>query len=136
MNEGIHLDLDTWIVPGQIRKANLCRGLAFLRMHIYMPALHMRCTCTEQFGSLVSIPGYPMHVCTPNDSRPTHHTSPGRLAWQNPAGQDPEHNPHEAHAHRVDRDASIDAIQTSVGEGCVPVHGSMGTLIFKLYFCL
>ena len=23
----IHLDLDTWIVPGQIRKANLCRGL-------------------------------------------------------------------------------------------------------------
>ena len=27
MNEGIHLDLDTWIVPGQIRQANLCRGL-------------------------------------------------------------------------------------------------------------
>ena len=27
MNEGIHLDLDTWVVPGQIRKANLCRGL-------------------------------------------------------------------------------------------------------------
>ena len=26
MNEGIHLDLDTWIVPGQIRTANLCRG--------------------------------------------------------------------------------------------------------------
>ena len=23
VNEGIHLDLDTWIVPGQIRKANL-----------------------------------------------------------------------------------------------------------------
>ena len=22
MNEGIHLDLDTWIVPGQVRKAN------------------------------------------------------------------------------------------------------------------
>ena len=22
MNEGIHLDLDTWIVPGQIRKGN------------------------------------------------------------------------------------------------------------------
>ena len=22
MNEGIHLDLDTWIVPGQIRKAS------------------------------------------------------------------------------------------------------------------
>ena len=30
MNEGIHLDLDTWIVPGQIRKANLCRGLGNL----------------------------------------------------------------------------------------------------------
>ena len=29
MNEGIHLDLDTWIVPGQIRKANLCA-------HIYL----------------------------------------------------------------------------------------------------
>ena len=27
MNEDIHLDLDTWIVPGLIRKANLCRGL-------------------------------------------------------------------------------------------------------------
>ena len=27
MNEGIHLDLDTWIVPGQIRKTNLCWGL-------------------------------------------------------------------------------------------------------------
>ena len=30
LNEGIHLDLDTWIVPGQIRKANLCRGLMML----------------------------------------------------------------------------------------------------------
>ena len=29
MNEGIHPDLDTWIVPGQIRKANLCRGLGY-----------------------------------------------------------------------------------------------------------
>ena len=27
VNEGIHLDLDTWIVPGQIRTANLCRGI-------------------------------------------------------------------------------------------------------------
>ena len=27
LNEGIHLDLDTWIVPGQIRTANHCRGL-------------------------------------------------------------------------------------------------------------
>ena len=26
-NEGIHLDLDSWIVPGQILKANLRRGL-------------------------------------------------------------------------------------------------------------
>ena len=34
MNEGIHLDLDTWIVPGQICKANLCRGLG----NIYTPA--------------------------------------------------------------------------------------------------
>ena len=34
MNEGIHLTLDTWIVPGQIRKANLCRGLA----NSYKPA--------------------------------------------------------------------------------------------------
>ena len=25
MNKGIHLDLDTWIVPGQILKANLRR---------------------------------------------------------------------------------------------------------------
>ena len=23
MNEGIHLDLDTWIVPGQIRKVRI-----------------------------------------------------------------------------------------------------------------
>ena len=28
MNEGIHLDLDTWIVPGQIRKANLSLNVA------------------------------------------------------------------------------------------------------------
>ena len=34
MNEGIHLDLDTWIVPGQIRKANLCRGLHYI-YHAY-----------------------------------------------------------------------------------------------------
>ena len=34
MNEGIHLDLDTWIVPGQIRKANLCRGLGNLLVDI------------------------------------------------------------------------------------------------------
>ena len=27
MNEGIHLDLDFWIVSGQIHKANLCQGL-------------------------------------------------------------------------------------------------------------
>ena len=34
MNEGIHLDLDTWIVPGQIRNANLCGGLG----NSYKPA--------------------------------------------------------------------------------------------------
>ena len=36
MNEGIHLDLDTWIVPGQIRKANLCRGLGNRCLLIYI----------------------------------------------------------------------------------------------------
>ena len=45
MNEGIHLDLDTWIVPGQIRKANLCRGLG----NRYTPA------GTEVLISAVSI---------------------------------------------------------------------------------
>ena len=34
MNKDIHLDLDTWIVPGQIRKANLYRGLG----NSYKPA--------------------------------------------------------------------------------------------------
>ena len=34
MNKGINLDLDTWIVPGQIRKANLWRGLG----NSYKPA--------------------------------------------------------------------------------------------------
>ena len=34
MNEGIHLDLDTWIVPGQIRKANLvCFVLYIIIFH-------------------------------------------------------------------------------------------------------
>ena len=27
MNEGIHVDLDTWIDPGQIRKSNDCWGV-------------------------------------------------------------------------------------------------------------
>ena len=42
MNEGIHLDLDTWIVPGQIRKANLCSSdvsgliLVLLLRYYYM----------------------------------------------------------------------------------------------------
>ena len=36
MNEGILLDLDTWIVPGQIRKANLCRGLGNRYKHQYV----------------------------------------------------------------------------------------------------
>ena len=35
MNKGIHLDLDTWIVPGQILKANLCWGLG----NSYKPAV-------------------------------------------------------------------------------------------------
>ena len=34
MSKGIHLDLDTWIVPGQILKANLCQGLG----NSYKPA--------------------------------------------------------------------------------------------------
>ena len=34
MNKGIHLDRDTWIVPGQILKANLRRGLG----NSYKPA--------------------------------------------------------------------------------------------------
>ena len=33
MNECIHLDLDTWIVPGQIRKANLYH---MYHMYIYI----------------------------------------------------------------------------------------------------
>ena len=34
MNKGIYLDLDTWLVPGQILKANLRRGLG----NSYKPA--------------------------------------------------------------------------------------------------
>ena len=41
MNEGIHLDLDTWIVPGQIRKANLCQGVG----NRYTPAGTEVCGC-------------------------------------------------------------------------------------------
>ena len=37
MNEGIHLDLDTWIVPGQIRKANLCRGFGLCCCFFLVP---------------------------------------------------------------------------------------------------
>ena len=38
MNEGIHLDLDTWIVPGQIRKANLCVYLCvYTQGYIHTP---------------------------------------------------------------------------------------------------
>ena len=40
MNEGIHLDLDTWIVPGQIRKANLC----LLLMIVYYQVGHRTVT--------------------------------------------------------------------------------------------
>ena len=36
MNEGIHLDLDTWIVPGQIRTANLCKTtIIYIYYYIY-----------------------------------------------------------------------------------------------------
>ena len=61
MNEGIHLDLDTWIVPGQIRKANLCRGLG----NRYTPAgtevLHwyMIITSITNLASLLTL-----FVCT------------------------------------------------------------------------
>ena len=34
MHKSIHLDLDTWTVPGQILTANLCRGLG----NSYKPA--------------------------------------------------------------------------------------------------
>ena len=41
MNEGIHLDLDTWIVPGQIRKANLCPlNNPFIHTEINTPFIH------------------------------------------------------------------------------------------------
>ena len=40
MNEGIHLDLDTWIVPGQIRKANLCR-FKVEALDNYTPSLNL-----------------------------------------------------------------------------------------------
>ena len=33
MNEGIHLDLDTWIVPGQIRKAKLYIPVSYLHQY-------------------------------------------------------------------------------------------------------
>ena len=47
MNEGIHLDLDTWIVPGQIRKANLCRGLG----NRYTPAgTEVLISATQLYG--------------------------------------------------------------------------------------
>ena len=35
MNEGIHLDLNTWIVPGQIRKANLCIACVQTNLLVY-----------------------------------------------------------------------------------------------------
>ena len=38
LNEGIHLDLDTWIVPGQIRKAN-GSGLGLSRMSFIINVL-------------------------------------------------------------------------------------------------
>ena len=52
MNEGIHLDLDTWIVPGQIRKANLCRGVG----NRYTPA------GTEVYPEYNKILKYPIKI--------------------------------------------------------------------------
>ena len=41
MNEGIHLDLDTWIVPGQIRKANFrVSGLLLLLPYFGVAVAH------------------------------------------------------------------------------------------------
>ena len=52
MNEGIHPDLDTWIVPGQIRKANLCRGLG----NRYTPAgTEMMVMMMDNWTCLLSI---------------------------------------------------------------------------------
>ena len=58
MNEGIHLDLDTWIVPGQSRKANLCRGLG----NRYTPA------GTEVLISAVAHNYMYMCICIPVSS--------------------------------------------------------------------
>ena len=65
MNEGIHLDLDTWIVPGQIRKANLCRGLGnrkgpwvsslllvLLSFNILLLLLHSTITTSQLYNCL------------------------------------------------------------------------------------
>ena len=35
MNEGIHLDLDTWIVPGQIRITNLLLSVFPCTLHVW-----------------------------------------------------------------------------------------------------
>ena len=43
MNEGIHLDLDTWIVPGQIRKANLCNDNKLITIYIYISSAGSNC---------------------------------------------------------------------------------------------
>ena len=70
MNEGIHLDLDTWIVTGQIRKANLCRGLG----NRYTPA------GTEVLISAVIIRVIP---CLPVSGRPeAPHDAPTRRATE------------------------------------------------------
>ena len=64
MNEGIHLDLvDTWIVPGQIRKAKLAMPLAktlvvtahypyFLASHAQV-LLVTCCTCSTLMSTVV-----------------------------------------------------------------------------------
>ena len=53
MNEGIHLDLDTWIVPGQIHKANLCRGVG----NRYTPAGTEELNLSRSSQHPTAIPG-------------------------------------------------------------------------------
>ena len=75
MNEGIHLDLDTWIVPGQIRKANLCRGLRnrytpagtevsrLRHLYLYPPTIDNR--LVKQLLSATRVPGHVQPVGRP-----------------------------------------------------------------------
>ena len=65
MNKGIHLDLDTWIVPGQILKANLCWGLG----NSYKPAV------TEVLISAVAHNTPPPFQATQNATTVNTHSS-------------------------------------------------------------